>query len=247
MKQCPYCGAQLQDDARACNNCGRPMPETADTGESRIPEAETAGTRMPETVPEQAPLPKNEEPARAPQEAPDSWQRRWTQQDEQNGQQPMWGQQDQRSGQQPARGPQDPRGGPYGWGQQGPVYGRQPGAYPPGGMPPAGYGMRVPGQDRVDPLAVISLVLGIAAIFLNAFFLIPSILAIVLGIVAVLRIRKYPDVYGGSLFAILGIVLGIVLLIVYAFVFAQVFQMMQDPEKYDELMQLVQQFGGGAK
>ena len=29
MKQCPYCGSELNDDAKFCGECGKPLPEEA--------------------------------------------------------------------------------------------------------------------------------------------------------------------------------------------------------------------------
>ena len=36
MKQCTYCGAELQDDARACNNCGRPVPDMPEPEQDNV-------------------------------------------------------------------------------------------------------------------------------------------------------------------------------------------------------------------
>ena len=33
MKQCPYCGSELKDDAKFCGECGKAMPETAEVVE----------------------------------------------------------------------------------------------------------------------------------------------------------------------------------------------------------------------
>ena len=29
MKLCPYCGSELNDDAKFCGECGKPLPEDA--------------------------------------------------------------------------------------------------------------------------------------------------------------------------------------------------------------------------
>ncbi len=91
---------------------------------------------------------------------------------------------------------------------------------------------------RVHGLAAASLVLGITAIFLNSLYFIPSLLAIGLGIAALLQIRKNPQYYSGGGLAVAGIILGAVFLVAYIALFIWTAHMLQDPE----FMKLVQQY-----
>jgi hypothetical protein len=93
----------------------------------------------------------------------------------------------------------------------------------PGGAPvqPAATGL--PPAQRTSGMATASLILGIASFFLN-ILLIPSILAIVFGVMALNQIRRDPGL-GGAGMAKAGIICGIVaavlwiLFIVLYFVF----------------------------
>jgi len=117
-----------------------------------------------------------------------------------------------------------PGGGPPGYGPPGggppmggpPGYGPPPGGGPPGYGPPPGGGFGPPGgpmmmggQPKFNPLAIVSMILGILSIpsccciFLGAPF---SIAGLVLGIVAMGKIRGNPQMFKGGGMAIAGIV-----------------------------------------
>ena len=74
------------------------------------------------------------------------------------------------------------------------------------------------------PLAVVSFVLGVVSVFLCQF-LIPEILAVVLGHVALRQIKANPDKYVGRRWALAGTVLGYLCLtlVVLAIIFVVVF------------------------
>lgn len=89
----------------------------------------------------------------------------------------------------------------------------------PSGMPyapgPGYYGGPVPG--RYNGMAIASLVLGIVGIFFNGLYLVPSILAIIFGILGRSQIRRDPSQRGMGM-ATAGLVLGIVFLVLYLLV-----------------------------
>ena len=62
MKQCPYCGSELNDDARFCVECGKPLPTEAPAEAPVVEEAPAV-----EPVVEEAPA---MEPVEAPAEVP---------------------------------------------------------------------------------------------------------------------------------------------------------------------------------
>jgi len=105
-------------------------------------------------------------------------------------------------------------GGPPGYGPPPgpPGYGPPPGGGfgpPPGGFGPPGGPMMMGGQPKFTPLAIISMVLGILSIpacccnFFGAPF---SIAGLVLGILAMGKIRSNPQMFKGGGMAIAGIV-----------------------------------------
>ena len=70
MKQCPYCGSELNDDAKFCGECGKPLPEEAPL-RTEVPaepvEAEPAAAVIAPVEPAAAPA---EPVAEAPQDMP---------------------------------------------------------------------------------------------------------------------------------------------------------------------------------
>jgi hypothetical protein len=153
---------------------------------------------------------------------PQYGQPQYGQQPPQYGQPPEYGQQQPQPGQPPEYGQQPP---PYGqqqppqygqqpppYGQQPPQYGQQPGGQfgtPPGYSPyggPAGYG---PGAvARTNPLAITSLVCGIAQ-FILVIFAAPAlggIAAIITGVIGMKQIAQRGE--RGRGLAIAGIILG---------------------------------------
>ena len=69
-------------------------------------------------------------------------------------------------------------------------------------------------RPRYNGMAIASLVLGIVGIFFNAFYMAPSILAIVFGILGRNQIKKDPAQKGMGM-AVAGLILGIVFLALY--------------------------------
>ena len=218
MKQCIYCGADLQDDARACNNCGRPVPD--------MPEKEA---EKPAAAEEQQEAPVQQEQPQQPQQDPWGQQLQLPQQD-------PWGQQPQQP-QQNLWG-QTQQQGPWGWQQNDPY--RQG-----SGGPYSGYGSPQNIQGRYNTFALWSLIFGFLASFLNGFVFIPSIIAIVFSVIGILQIRKNPGMFRGQWMAIVGLILGIFFLIVYAYVFRMVFQAVQDPETFQQLQQYLREINAG--
>ena len=83
----------------------------------------------------------------------------------------------------------------------------------PGGVPYQN--QRYYGESgRYNGMAIASLVLGLISIFFNAFYLVPSILAIIFGILGRSQIKKNPSCQGMGM-ATAGLVLGIVFLAIY--------------------------------
>jgi uncharacterized membrane protein len=97
---------------------------------------------------------------------------------------------------------------------------------------PGGWGQQYYPQTKPEMCgeAVACLVFGIASVFFNSFFLLPSIAAIILGIVALTKIRKHPERYGGKALAIVGLVLGIVFFIIFLFAIIFLVRMASNPE-----------------
>ena len=90
---------------------------------------------------------------------------------------------------------------------------------PPQGQPPYQQPQYQPGQPqyqgyvqrRTNGLAVASLVLGIVGLLLFGIFMIPNILAVIFGFVAISQINRAPaGTMGGKGMAIAGIVTGFV-------------------------------------
>lgn len=122
----------------------------------------------------------------------------------------------QQAGQAPPGYGQPPGGDPYGQGQP-------PGGYgaPPGGGGGGGGGG---GAPKVDPLAIGSLVSGVLSMPVGlccTFFGIPlSLVAILLGVVAIINIGKAPETKSGKGLAFAGIAtgsIGVILLIIGIF------------------------------
>ena len=279
MKQCIYCGAELEDNARACNNCGRPVPDMP----------EKAGAEKKEEAPEQPEQQSTQNPWGQQQEqsAQDPWgqqeqsaQNPWGQQQEQNPQDPWngWRQAGQPDGQnqwgqpnaQNQWGAQDPQNGQNQWGQpnaqnqwgapnpqnQQNPWGQQNGQNQWGwqqGTDPRqqgyGYGPNQGNRNgqqafpQYNKFAIWGLIFGAVASFLNGFLFVPSILAIIFCIIALVQIRNNPGRYRGKAMAIVGLAFGIIFLIVYAYIFSRVFTALQDPETMQQLQKYLQEIG----
>ena len=261
MKQCTYCGAELQDDARACNNCGRPVPDMPEPEKENSVKASAEETQQPQPEPEQEPqnVPDPRNPWGQPQQQgpQGQWgqpqqqipQNPWgqPQQDPQNqwGQSPQgqWGQPQQQIPQnpwgQPQQGPQNQWGqpqqqGPWGWQQNDPSGQGYRGPYP-------GYGMQQNTQVRYNTFALWSLVFGFLSSFLNGLVFIPSIIAIVFAVIGLIQISKNPGAFKGRWMAIVGLIFGVAFLVVYGYVFHIVFQAVQNPETFEQLQQYLKE------
>lgn len=95
-----------------------------------------------------------------------------------------------------------PRGGEpqheaYGWAEQ---------QQQPGGWPPPGRGYHDADAKKRKGLATASLVLGVISILTLTFFLVGALTALILGIVALVRIKNQPALYGGRGLALAGII-----------------------------------------
>ena len=83
----------------------------------------------------------------------------------------------------------------------------EPAQWPQGPTPQHGYPMRPP----TNGMAVASMVLGIVGLFLFPLFMIPNILAVIFGFVALNQIKRVPpNTIGGRGMAIAGLVMGFV-------------------------------------
>ena len=258
MKQCTYCGAELQDDARACNNCGRPVPGMQEPEQKELTKSEDTTEpaeeqAAPSTEDRQDPWEQQSQPQDpwGQQSQPqDPWgQQGWTQDPygQQGQPQNPWGQQGQPQspwGQQSH--PQNPwtrpdgqngwntnQQGNWGWQQNGPM----PQGY--GQYPVNGNQTNIPG--RYNTFAIWSLVFGVLASFLNGLVFVPSIIAIIFAVVGLVQIRKNPGLFRGKWMAIAGLAFGVFFLIVYGYVFHVVFQAVQNPETFEQLQQYLKE------
>jgi Domain of unknown function (DUF4190) len=106
-----------------------------------------------------------------------------------------------------------------------PVPPPEPGPRPPIGppvAPPPGYAVAggyssypIP-HTRTNGFAVASMILGIVGAVGMCVFVVPSLLAIIFGAVALSQIKNHPETYSGRGMAIAGLVLGIVALVALA-------------------------------
>lgn len=116
------------------------------------------------------------------------------------------------------------------------------GGYPNGGYPDGGYGYgNYPnrGDAQSCGLAVAAFIFGLLSIPFGEFFFIPCVLAIVMGIAALMQIRKNPMAYASRFkaFAIIGLVLGIILLVFWIIAYIAAARLMSDPAFMKELEQ----------
>ena len=260
MKQCTFCGAELPDDALACNNCGRPFPDmVSPDGEILRPKK----AEEPEPVKEEA---REEARPAYKDDRRYDWDPRvngWNEQAEkwqENGGQPDGQRSDQAQQQQGGwNEPQQPQQqSPWGRQEQQDPWGRQdqrdswgrPEQQDQWGRPqggpwyPQGEGAGRPGygnQQRLNSFAMTSLMLGIMAAFFNGFLFIPSVVAIVFGIVSLYQFKKEPQLYRGRWMAFVGIALAVVFLVVYIILYIRVFNNLysavQDPETFQQLQE----------
>jgi hypothetical protein len=104
-----------------------------------------------------------------------------------------------------------------------PQEGAQPQQYPPPGYQQQGYPPHqgYVAQRKTNGLAVASLVLGIVGLILFGFFMIPNILAVIFGFVALSQINRAPaGAMGGKGMAIAGLVMGLIGILFFILVVA---------------------------
>ncbi len=116
------------------------------------------------------------------------------------------------------------------------------GGYPNGGYPGGDYGYgNYPNRSDAQScgLAVAAFIFGLLSIPFGEFFFIPCVLAIVMGIAALMQIRKNPMAYASrfKVFAIIGLVLGIILLVFWIIAYIAAARLMSDPAFMKELEQ----------
>jgi len=93
----------------------------------------------------------------------------------------------------------------------------RPPMYPAFQAPPPPAYVRAPSQG----LAIASMITGIVGLVVGTFCLgpLPGIVSLVLGLVALNQIKKYPDKIGGKPFAVIGVVLGSLSVVFYGVFF----------------------------
>lgn len=265
MKQCTFCGAELKDDARACNNCGRPVPDMPEPEEASVPEKKGEAKDTDPQPADQMTAQQDQQTQQTPENAQSPWnpqnqqtqspwdpqgrqmQNPWSPQGRQV--QDPWERQTQEQqnpwtpwGQQNPQEQQENRQGqqlfPWGWQQNDPGRPLSGGQYPGSNIP------RNAQMQRYNPFALWSLIFGFLASFLNGLIMIPSIIAIVCGINGLIQIGKEPQTYKGTWMAVLGLVCGIFFLTMFACGY-MLRMVLQNPELYEQLQQILKGFGAG--
>ena len=269
MKICGYCGSQLDDAAVACAYCGRVLAADGD------PEAAAQQQR------EQQAQQQQQQTQQSYSQGP-AWQQQQQQGEPQNysgqtyGDQQAYGEQQAYGGQQ-TYGEQQTYGGQQTYGEQQTydgqqTYGGQPGygsqqtygGQPYGNPYNAPYGQQGNWQQepwrnnqmyqqRLNVCGLISFILGLVSLFLGMFYCVTCVVAIVLGIIALVQHAKNPGVYRYKGFAIAGLILGIVTLILWASVLIYSYRLVTsylygggDVYNSQQLYEyIMQQLGGG--
>ena len=213
MKKCVYCGAELNDDAKACSNCGRILPKEDWPEEKRADDAgkNQSGSDW-----------GGQDSAWDSRNTGSGWESRNSNgrsgQNDQNSNE--WGGQSSQnssgwSGQNNGNSGWNTRNGQNPYGQN--PYGQNPygqnsyGQNSHGNM--QGYANQPPQQQKTNTFAIVAFVQGILSVFLNSvLFFIPSVMAIVFGCISLSQLKQNPDQKGKGM-AVAGLVLGIVFLI----------------------------------
>ena len=208
MKKCVYCGAELNDDAKACSNCGRILPKEDWPEEKKADDAgkNQSGSDW-----------GGQDSAWDSRNTGSGWESRNSNgrsgQNDQNSNE--WGGQSSQnssgwSGQNNGNSGWNTRNGQNPYGQN--PYGQNPyGQNSHGNM--QGYANQPPQQQKTNTFAIVAFVQGILSVFLNSvLFFIPSVMAIVFGCISLSQLKQNPDQKGKGM-AVAGLVLGIVFLI----------------------------------
>lgn len=258
MKKCGYCGADVADEEKVCPGCGRTMdsdlvgnPFEESVKDGGIDEVFDAAKKDAQVNDMASGSASNENRGEG------YWQYgQWHSIDELNNQASYQdpATQNPQNGWNPnAQNPwgQNP-GGQQGWNPQAP-YGNQ--GYGPNapynmnqgnmnGYNPNFYGQAPymqPQKAQMCGEAIASLVFSIVSVFLNSFLMIPSILAVVFGIVALVKIRKSQGRLGGKGLAIAGIIVGVIFFLLFLFAYILLFRMMNDPALWKAFEEYVKQ------
>ena len=301
MKQCPYCSAELPDEARACSNCGRPLPDMIHTEEDQqkpddagkdTDSADTASVDYTERIKETEEVhqsgqdmyqqnPQNAQGVQNWDQSAQDWnqnpqdnqsaqgwnsnQQNWDQSAQGwNSNQQNWNQNPQNWNQNPQDWNQNPQNwdqnaqgwnrNPQGWNQDPQGWDQNPQNWNNNSQGwnrnPQGwnqnqqqnwYGQQSTSQQRSNPFAMTSLICGMAATVLNSLLFVPSILAIIFGIIGYVQTKKNPDKFHGGWMAVVGMVMGVICLIVYGVLFARVYHaILQNPEFIQQIQQYVE-------
>jgi RNA polymerase subunit RPABC4/transcription elongation factor Spt4 len=213
VKKCVYCGAELNDDAKACSNCGRILPKEDWPEEKKADDAgkNQSGSDW-----------GGQDSAWDSRNTGSGWESRNSNgrsgQNDQNSNE--WGGQSSQnssgwSGQNNGNSGWNTRNGQNPYGQN--PYGQNPygqnsyGQNSHGNM--QGYANQPPQQQKTNTFAIVAFVQGILSVFLNSvLFFIPSVMAIVFGCISLSQLKQNPDQKGKGM-AVAGLVLGIVFLI----------------------------------
>ena len=213
MKKCVYCGAELNDDAKACSNCGRILPKEDWPEEKKADDAgkNQSGSDW-----------GGQDSAWDSRNTGSGWESRNSNgrsgQNDQNSNE--WGGQSSQnssgwSGQNNGNSGWNTRNGQNPYGQN--PYGQNPygqnsyGQNSHGNM--QGYANQPPQQQKTNTFAIVAFVQGILSVFLNSvLFFIPSVMAIVFACISLSQLKQNPDQKGKGM-AVAGLVLGIVFLI----------------------------------
>ena len=213
MKKCVYCGAELNDNAKACSNCGRILPKEDWPEEKKADDAgkNQSGSDW-----------GGQDSAWDSRNTGSGWESRNSNgrsgQNDQNSNE--WGGQSSQnssgwSGQNNGNSGWNTRNGQNPYGQN--PYGQNPygqnsyGQNSHGNM--QGYANQPPQQQKTNTFAIVAFVQGILSVFLNSvLFFIPSVMAIVFGCISLSQLKQNPDQKGKGM-AVAGLVLGIVFLI----------------------------------
>lgn len=208
MKKCVYCGAELNDNAKACSNCGRILPKEDWPEEKK---ADDDGKNQSGNGWDGQDSAWDSRNAGSGRESRNS--NGWSGQDDRNSND--WGGQSSQN----SSGWGGQNSGNNGWNTQNSQnsYGQNPYGQNPYGQNfcgnVQGYGNQPPQQQKTNTFAIVAFVQGILSVFLNSvLFFIPSVMAIVFGCISLSQLKQNPEQKGKGM-AVAGLVLGIVFLI----------------------------------